>query len=160
MPSGGAVVEVEVFPSVKLTEAFKGVLDAVAVDNVHDDGYAFSMGVVHQGLEFLGGAEPGGKCEEIGHLIAERAVIRVLLESHDLDGVVAKLLYAGKDVLSEFLKGTNLFLLRGHADMALIDKGMRALSGVAVFPLIGFFRVPYLGAEHLCHRILNHARDV
>ena len=35
------------------------------MDNVHDDGYALSVGVVNQGLEFLGGAEAGTKGEEI-----------------------------------------------------------------------------------------------
>ena len=121
MPSGGAVVEVEIFTAVKFAEAFRRVFHAMAMDYVHDYGYALAVGVVHQSLEFLRRAKTGAEGKEVGHLVAEGAVIRMLLQGHNLDGVIAKLLDAGKDFRAEFFKRTNFFLLRGHADMALID---------------------------------------
>ena len=84
----------------------------------------------------------------------------MLLKGHYLDGVIAKFLYAGKDVLTEFLEGAHLFFLSSHADMALIDEGMGTLSGVAVLPLIGLLRIPDLCAENLGHGVLDYAGDV
>ncbi len=160
MVSLRACVEVKVIRAVKKGQAFVRVLDAMAVDDVHDYGNALAVGVVYQCLEFIRGAEAGTQGKEIGHLIAEGAVIGMLLQSHDLDGVVAEFLNARKDIPAEFLEGAHFLLFSCHADVALVDEGMGALAGMAVLPFVRLFRSPYLGAEHLCDRVLNHAGGV
>ena len=119
-----ACVEVKVIRAVKKGQAFVRVLDAMAVDDVHDYGNALAVGVVYQCLEFIRGAEAGTQGKEIGHLIAEGAVIGMLLQSHDLDGVVAEFLNARKDIPAEFLEGAHFLLFCCHADVALVDEGM------------------------------------
>ena len=155
-----AAVEVEIIRAVEFGQAFQGVLHAVAVHDVHDHGNAFTVGVVHQGLELLGRAETGAQRKEITYLIAERAVIRVLLQRHDLDGVVAQFFHARQHLFAEFLEGTHLLLFRRHADMAFVDERMGPLAGVAVLPdkLLG--RSPHLGAEHFGHFVLHYAGGI
>ena len=92
--------------------------------------------------------------------IAEGTVIRVLLQGHDLQGVVAQLFHARQDILPEFLERAHLFLLRRHADVAFVDERIRAFAGMAVLPDIRLGRVPHLGAEHLGYVVLNHAGGV
>ena len=160
MASLRAAVEVQVVAAVELGEALGHVVYAVTVHDIHDDGDSLSVGVVHQGLELLGRTETGTQCEEIAHLIAERAVIGVLLQGHDLDGVVAQFLDAGQDILTELFERAHLLLFCRHADMAFVNHGMGPFSGVTVLPDIFFRRVPDLGAEHLGNWVLHNAGSV
>ncbi len=160
MVSLGTAVEIQIVRAVKFRQTFQGVFHAVAVYDVHDDGNAFAMGVIHQGLEFLRGAEAGAQGEEIAHLIAEGTIIRMLLQGHDLQGVVAQLFHARQHILAEFLEGAHLFLFRRHAYVAFINERMGAFPRMAVLPDIFFSRIPYLGAEHLGDIVLHHTGGI
>ncbi len=160
MISLGAAVEVQVIRSVKIGQALQRIFHTVAVDNIHDDGDALAVGVVHQGLELLRGTKTRAEGKEIAHLIAEGTVIRMLLQGHDLQGIVAQFFYTRKDIPAEFLKGAHFFLLRRHANVALVDERIGALAGMLMLPDIFFLRVPHLGAEHLGDLVLNYTGGI
>ena len=160
MASLRTVVEVEVLATVEAREAFRLVVDAVAVDDVHHHRDALSVGVVDKALELLGRAETGAQRIEIGHLVAEGTIVRVLLQSHDLDRVVTELLDLRQDIPAEILERGHAFLLRAHADMAFIDQRMGPFPGMAVLPGIGLGGGPDLCGEELGHLVLHHAGHV
>ena len=63
----------------------------------------------------------GAYSKEVGDVIAEGAVVGVLLQGHDLDGVVAQLADAGQHGHAEVQVAVHARLLAGHADVALVD---------------------------------------
>ncbi len=120
LASSGIGVEVLVDRAVEASDAFVFVLYSVAVDDVHDYGYAALVGVVDEFLEFFWSAETARGSEEARHMVAERAVIRVFLNGHDLNCIVAVALDTGQDVASELLVcADTLFFLR-HAYVAFV----------------------------------------
>ena len=147
-------VKIQVLAPVELAESFGLIVNRMRMHYVHHDSDSEPMGLIHEGLELLRCAETRAERKEIGHLITERAVIRMLLKSHYLYRVIAQVSHLGKHVAPELLKSTDTFLLSGHSDMALIYERMFPFPGLAVFPHIRL-RVPYLGAESLCMRVLD-----
>ena len=149
-----AAVEVEVVAAVKAAQALKLIAHGVGVDYVHNHGYALRVGVINQALEVLRGAEARTQREEGRNLVAEGAVVRVLLESHYLQDVIAQALDLRKHVDAEFLKSGHLLLFRAHSDVAFVNHRIAARTRPAGFPLVGR-SVPHLGAEDLGLRVLD-----
>ena len=127
--------------------------------NIHNDGNSESMCLINQSLELLWGTETRTQSKEVCHLIAERSIIRVLLKSHDLQGIISQVRNLRQDIQTELLKRSDLLLLSRHSDMAFIDKRMRTLSRLSMLPFIRL-RIPHLSAECLCMRILHRPGDI
>ena len=91
-------------------------------------------------------------------MIAEAAIIRMFLDGHHLNGVVAVPLDPRQDVFCELFVGADLFGVARHADMALINEQRVAIRAeMPVLPGIGLFRRPDLRRENLRLFILYHA---
>ena len=88
--SGQRVVVVR---AVQLVDALVEVLHVVGMYEVHDDPQPQLVGAAHQLLQLLGRAAARCGCEETRHVVAERPVIGVLGDGHELHGVVAVLFY-------------------------------------------------------------------
>ena len=154
-------VEVEVVAAVESSESFGLVLHGVRVYNVHDYGYAQSVCVIDKVFEVFGCSETAGGGEEIRHVVAERAVVGVLLYGHNLYGVVAVGGYARQNLGAEFLVSAHAFAFLGHAYVALIyEQGFGVGGEFVVFPFIGCCRFPYLSREYFGVRVLHHAVGV
>ena len=54
-------------------------------------------------------------------MVAERAIVSMLLDSHDLDGIVAQRADTREHVCHELPVAVHFGLLAGHAHMALVD---------------------------------------
>ena len=121
VPTAGAVVEVLIRRAVEKGETIALVLDGVGMDNVHDDGQAHAVRLVHQRLQLLRRAETGARGEEVGDVVAEAAIVRVLHDAHQLERVVAGLLDAGEDLLRELGVSANTFGLLRHAHVRLVN---------------------------------------
>ena len=130
-----ALVEELVGSTVKEVEAFPGVLAGVGMDHVQKHRDAQLMGFINKPFQRLGSSETGGDRKEIADLVAERAVVGMLHDRHDLNGVVAKLVDAGQNVFPELIEGANLALLLAHTDMALVNKKVLLGHKAAVRPL-------------------------
>ena len=82
----------------------------------------------------------------------------MLLEGHDLQGVVPEVADARQHVLTELVERGDLLILGAHADMGLVDEGAAVVRDKAGMPPAVFLRrKPYLGGENLRFRILDAA---
>ncbi len=54
-------------------------------------------------------------------MVSEGAIVGVLLQGHDLDGVVAQLADARQHGHAEVQVAVHAWLLTGHADVAFVD---------------------------------------
>ena len=59
--------------------------------------------------------------KEVGDMVSEGAIVGVLLQGHDLDGVVPQLADAWQHGHAEVQVTVHARLLTGHADVALVD---------------------------------------
>ena len=160
MPALRALVEIEVFLSVETPKALSLIVHAVGMHYVHNHRYAPGMGVVHEMLEFLRSAEAGGQRIEIGYLISERPVVRMLLECHYLQCVVSQLLHPRENTGPELLECGHLLLLGTHPYVAFIYERMGSRTGRRILPDVRFRRFPDLCAEHLGLRVLDHPSHI
>ena len=159
-----AVMEILIACSVEVTESLEFVLDRMAVHEVHDDLHTASVRVVDERFEFVRCTETAGSSEEIRYVVSERAVVRVLLDGHDLHAVIAQFLNTRQHIATELLVRVHFLLLGTHADMALVDietvlTDFLHLGSVAVLPLVFGF-IPHLCGKDLGLLILNDAAYV
>ena len=93
-------------------------------------------------------------------MVAEGAVVGMLLDGHELDGVVAGLVDAGEDVVGEFSVGMGAGLLAGHAGVGLVDERRFDDGWIeVVFPNVRFRRAPDLAGIVVGGGILHCAGD-
>ena len=99
-------------------------------------------------------------------MVTEGAVVRMLLDSHDLHAVISEFSDTRKDVLTELFVSRDFLCISSHTDMALVDKErflflLAVLDGF-MFPFI-FGHGPYLCGEDLgvivLHNTTSIARD-
>ena len=160
--AGLARARVEVVRAVKFVDPLVEVLHVVGVHEVHDDRQPQFVGPADELLELLGGSEARRGGEEARDVVAERAVVGVLGDGHQLHGVVAVLFYNGQDLLGEFAVGAHPFALLGHAHVGLVDQQAASLRGVecVAAPVERLGRGPELGRVVLRRVVLHHARGI
>ena len=128
------LVEVQVLASVEHSEPLRHIVHGMGVDDVHDHSYPQTVSLIHQFLELFGSSESRTERKEIGNLIPERSIVRVFLQGHDLDDIVAQGSYPRKHVLAELGESGHLLLLRRHPDMAFVDQGICNPGGTWILP--------------------------
>ena len=70
------------------------------MNKVNNDLDAHRVSLVHEVLEVVRRSRPRRHGKEARHMITEAAVVGMLLDSHELDHVVARLLDLGQDLVS------------------------------------------------------------
>ena len=144
----------------KVAQPLVLILHGMAVYDVHDHGNAHRVSLVDERLQFLRRAETAAGSEETAHMIAETAIVRVLLHCHNLYAVVTLMSYARQYIVAELDIAAHLLLVLGHSDVALIDEqGISGRLELGLLPLIRLLGSPCLGAEYLGLGILHHAID-
>ena len=158
MLSAVALVEVLAGVAGKVCQAFHLILHSMAVHDVHDDSKAHAVRLVDEGFQLVGSAETGARSKEAADVVAEAAVIGMLLDGHYLNAVVAIGSHSGQDIVAELSIGADALLVLSHADVALVDEE-RVGSGAELLhlPLISLLGVPHLSAEDVCLFILHHS---
>ena len=148
-------MEIKIAGAIHAGQSFGLIFYGMRMYNVHDHGNAHLMGGVDQLTQFIGRAAAGGGCKETGYMIAERPIVGMLLDSHDLDGVVSVLFYTGKDIFPEFVVGTYLFLAGGHAYMGFVDEQRRGVGHKAgLAEPVWLLRFPHLCTENISGLVL------
>ena len=115
-------VEILVWVASEAAEPLDLILCSVAVDDIHDDGDTHAMRGIYELFQIFWRSESGAWREEGRDVVAEAAVVRVLLYRHDLYAVIAVTLDAWENVLAEFIVCADLLCVACHADMAFIDE--------------------------------------
>ena len=155
-----AVARIEVLVRVagEVAESLCLIAGSMAVDDIHDDGDAHIMRRIDEFFQLLRRTEARAGGKERADVIAEAAVVRVLLDGHDLDGIVAVLLDAGQDIVLELRVGADLLRIAAHADMAFVNEQRVAVRVEhAMMPMIMLFRIPHLCREDFRLLILHDA---
>ena len=140
----GAVVEELPGGAVEHIDALGGVLHGVGVDHVQQHAQPHFVGLVYQVFQVLGLAEPAGGGIEVRHLIAEAAIVGVLHNGHELDGVVARFLHSGQHQVRKLPISANLALLLGHAHVGLVNIEGILPAEALIRPRKGFLVVRHL----------------
>lgn len=107
--------------TVKVEDAVVHVVRGVGVNQIDDNPNAHRVSLVDEVLEVVGGAGPARDTEEAGNVVAERGVVRVLLDGHELNDVVAMFLDPIQVVISKVPVRANLALLLSHTNMCFVD---------------------------------------
>ena len=115
-------VEILVVAAVEASESFHLVFYGVGMHDVHNHGNAAAVGVIDETFQLVGRAEAARSGVEARHVVAERPVVWVFLNRHNLDGVIAVFFDARQHVDAEFLIGAYAFLVLAHADVAFVDE--------------------------------------
>ncbi len=90
-------------------------------------------------------------------MVSKRSVIGMLLDGHNLNGIVPIFFHTGEDVLPELIVGADSFFFGGHAHVRLIDEEGRSVGPEAgCFEPILVFRLPYLRTEYIGVLVLHH----
>ena len=140
----------------KVTKTFHLVLHSVTVNDVHNHCYAVLMRFVDKGFQFLRSSETTAGSEERTYVVAERAVVRMLLDSHNLDAVIAVGDDTRKYVVLELRICAHLLCIFAHSYVALIDEQRTLVRLESLFlPNVRLLGCPYLSRENLCVLVLN-----
>ena len=116
------------------------------------------MSSINELLQLFWRTEATAGSKETRHMVTERTIIGVFLDSHHLDAVITILDNTWQNIVLKLCIGTHLLGILSHTYMALIDEQRILLRlEVLLFPLIGFLRVPNLSREYLCLIILYYA---
>ena len=91
-------------------------------------------------------------------MVAERAIIGMLLDGHDLDAVVSVFDDTWEHIVLELCVGAYLLSVLSHTDVALVDE-QRIDIGLEFFllPYVRLLRVPHLCGEDFGVLVLHHA---
>ena len=128
------------------------------MDNIHDDGHAVAMRLVYQFLQFLGRTKTAARRKEGTDMIAKGSIVGMLLDGHDLDGIIAISDDTRQHLLAKLAIGTHLLLVLRHSDMALIDQERLRLRRQRLrHPTVRRLGRPHLCREDMRRIILHHA---
>ena len=83
----------------------------MAVYKIHDDLETSCVSSIDERLQFVGRTEAAARCEEARDMVAKGAIVRMLLDGHDLNGIIPEVNDTGKDLLLELTVATYLALL-------------------------------------------------
>lgn len=114
-------VRVAVIRAIEPVYSVVHVIGGVSVHYIYDDSDSDAVRPINQVLELVGGALPARRCVEARHVVAEGAVVGVLLYRHQLDAVVSTLLDMGKNGVSKVRVRVHFPNLGAHAYMALVN---------------------------------------
>ena len=156
----GSIVEELPSRAVEHVQSLGGVAHGVAVHHVQQHPYAHLVGGIDQILQIVGLAEPAGGGIEVGNLIAEGAVIGMLHDGHQLDGVVACPLHPGQHQIGKFAVRADALGLLRHAHMSLVDEEFILAAEIRVGPGIALPVVHNFGHPGDGFLVLHHPPGV
>ena len=122
MIARAAGLEELIVASVKAVDALGGVFHRMGMHQIEQHAQPQRVRLVNQRLEVVRCAVPRGRGEEIADLIAERRVIRMLHNGHQLHGVVAVLFDPRQNIAHELQIRAHALFLGRHADMRLVNQ--------------------------------------
>ena len=142
--------------SIETSEAFYFVLDSMTMYDIHNHSNPHTMSLVYQLFQFFRRTKTGRCGKKTADMITERTIIRMFLNSHNLNGIISFLRNTGQHHTTEFVVTANFLFIRSHTDMTFINQQWRDIR-LKPFMLehIRFLRIPYLRAENFGIFILN-----
>ena len=158
IPSAAAVEKLP-HGAVKFMDALRLVAHGVGVYQIQQHPQAQLVGTVDEVLQLLRRAEPAGRGEKVGNLIAEAGVIGMLHNGHQLHCVVSPLGNPGQRIVRKRPIAADARLLLSHAHMGFIDE-QRLLLGHKGMPGKWLLRLPHPSTPQVVLRILGHIAGI
>ena len=152
-----ARIEILVRIASEITQSFHLILYGMRVNDVHDDGNTILVSCINEILQLFRSSKAATCSKETAYMVAEGAIIRMLLDSHNLNAVVTILDDTWQHILLKFCVSANLLCILCHTDMAFIDEQRCHIwSEGFLLPFI-WFRIPNLSRENLGLVVLYYA---
>lgn len=126
------------------------------VYDIHEDVNPHTMGSINKLLEFFRCSEPRGDCERAGDVITEGAIVSMLCDCHDLNGIVSKTLDSRENIIGKLIKCMNTRIYSGHSNVRFVNLKSMMLLGTHVLELVLGFWPPELGVIEFGIVILDH----
>lgn len=111
MQSASACMEELRLTSAQIAKPFIGIPYRMAMHQIHNHGNAHLVSLVNKLFELIWCAKTTAWRKEITDMITETTVIRMLLDGHQLQGVVAQSGDAWQDVCPELIVGSDTLSL-------------------------------------------------
>ena len=147
--------------SVKLVDPFVHVFHGVRVYNIHNHGDTQSVCFANQVFQIFRSPETRRRRKEIGDMIPEGAVIRMLGNGHELKGRIAVAFDSRQNVVCKLPVCAHSLTFLGHSHMAFVNQQrFHILHVKAVFFPVKGRRKPQLPSKILGNLILNHTADI
>ena len=153
--------EIHASGTVKIIQTFRLILHGMGMHHIQQHGDVQAVRLVNQVLQILRRAETGGRSEKGGNVIAEGAIIGMLLDGHQLDGIVAQFGNAGENFIRKLPVRMHALLFPAHAHMRLVNERHLYPGRVkaVVPPFIGVLRHPYLPGKIISGGVLHGPGD-
>ncbi|RHN48642.1 hypothetical protein MtrunA17_Chr7g0265951 [Medicago truncatula] len=78
------------------------------------------MGSVYQRLKIFWSSKPTARCKEISNMLPKASIVRMFLDSHNLDSIIAKLFNARQYIISKIGICVDFWLLH-HMVQSIIN---------------------------------------
>ena len=108
--------------TVELVDPLVEVLHVVGVHQIHHHRKFQFVSRAHERLERFGRAEARGRGEEVRHVVAERPVIGMFGDAHQLYRIVTLFPDPGKNLFGEFRIAAHAFALLSHTYVGFVDE--------------------------------------
>ena len=143
--------------SIETSEAFYFVLDSMTMYDIHNHSNPHTMSLVYQLFQFFRRTKTGRCGKKTADMITERTIIRMFLNSHNLNGIISFLRNTGQHHTTEFVVTANFLFIRSHTDMTFINHQRISLCTEHLLSEpVRILRFPDLCTEYLCLLILYH----
>ena len=154
-------IEVLVVAAIEAAKSLKLIFHGVRVHNVHNHGNSHAVGIVDEVLQVVGCAEAARCSIEARYVIAKRAVVGVLLDSHNLNGIISVGCHARQHIGAELVVASHSLLISCHTYVALIDEQWRCIwLEVFYLEFVGSCGIPHLSREDVGLFVLHHAGGI
>ena len=137
-------IKILVIISGKTTQSFGFILDCMRMHKIHDHTDTVSMCLIDQTFQVVGCSESGTDRIKIRYLIAERTIIGMFLNPHQLNHIVPQIYNPGQYISPEFIKRRHPAILHAHTDMSFVNQRMLPSSYTGITPPVNLFGLPDL----------------
>ena len=119
-----AIAGIEVLMGIagKIAQTFYFIFYSVRVDNIHYDGNTLLMSCINECFQLFGSSESRRGSKERANVITEAAIIRMLLNGHNLNAIIAVFHDTRQHIVFKFGVGSYFFSILPHPDVALVNK--------------------------------------
>ena len=147
--------------SIKTTHTLKLILYRMRMNKIHYYRNASTMCSINQSLQFLRCAIARRRCKETRYMISERAIIRMLLNSHQLNRIISSINDTRQNINPKLIISTNATMFLRHTYMRFIDQRRHSLTFKRIIlPAVRLSMIPDLRIKYLGIMILHHTSRI
>lgn len=121
MTSHQSFVKIAMITSIKLVQPVFNVFTSVAMNNVQQHFHSMLVRGIYQKLKLFWRSVAGGRSKKTSHLVAETSIVRVLLNRHELNGIIPIFSNMWYYMLGEMLVCRYFLFFTRDSHMSFID---------------------------------------